>query len=48
MSRRSEESVTAFRYILLESDVSVMRDWLGLLVQLPLRIDDGDVWVRVL
>jgi hypothetical protein len=39
MSRRSEESVTAFRYILLESDVSDMRDWLGLLVQLPLRIE---------
>jgi len=39
MSRRSEESVTAFRYIVLESDVSDMRDWLGLLVQLPLRIE---------
>ncbi|MBC7365909.1 MAG: hypothetical protein H7343_03700 [Undibacterium sp.] len=39
MSRRSEESVTDFRYIVLESDVSDMRDWLGLLVQLPLRIE---------
>jgi hypothetical protein len=39
MSRRSEESVTAFRYMVLESDTADMRDWLGLLVQLPLRIE---------
>lgn len=39
MSRRSQESVTAFRYLVLESDKAEMRDWLGLLVQLPLQID---------
>lgn len=39
MSRRSMESVTAFRYLVLESDQADMRDWLGLLVQLPLRIE---------
>lgn len=38
MSRRSAESVTAFRYLLLESDDAPARDWLGALVQLPLRI----------
>lgn len=39
MSRRSMESVTAFRYLVLESDKADMRDWLALLVQLPLRIE---------
>ncbi len=39
MSRRSQESVTAFRYLVLESDKADMRDWLGLLVQLPLQIE---------
>lgn len=39
LSRRSEESVTAFRYLVLESDTADMRDWLGLLVQIPLRIE---------
>jgi hypothetical protein len=39
MSRRSMESVTAFRYLVLESDQADMSDWLGLLVQLPLRIE---------
>lgn len=39
LSRRSMESVTAFRYIVLESDKADMRDWLALLVQLPLRIE---------
>lgn len=39
MSRRSEESVTAFRYLVLESDTADMRDWLGLLVQIPLKIE---------
>lgn len=39
MSRRSMESVTAFRYLVLESDQADMRDWLGFLVQLPLRIE---------
>jgi hypothetical protein len=38
-SRRSAESVTSFRYMLLESDEAPMRDWLGLLVQVPLRIE---------
>ena len=38
-SRRSEESVTAFRYMVLESDQADLRDWLGLLVQVPLRIE---------
>lgn len=39
MSRRSQESVTAFRYLVLESDEADMSDWLALLVQLPLRIE---------
>lgn len=39
LSRRSMESVTAFRYLVLESDKADMRDWLALLVQLPLRIE---------
>jgi hypothetical protein len=39
LSRRSMESVTAFRYLVLESDQADMTDWLGLLVQLPLRIE---------
>jgi hypothetical protein len=38
-SRRSEESVTAYRYILLESDKADARDWLGFIVQVPLCID---------
>ncbi len=38
-SRRSKESVTAFRYVVLESDKADMNDWLGFLVQLPLRIE---------
>lgn len=37
-SRRSMESVTDWRYMLLESDEADMRDWLGLLVQMPLRV----------
>lgn len=39
MSRRSMESVTQFRYLVLESDQADLRDWLGLLVQIPLRIE---------
>lgn len=39
MSRRSQESVTDFRYLVLESDRADMCDWLGLLVQLPLKIE---------
>ena len=37
-SRRSEESVTDWRHLVLESDEADARDWLGALVQLPLRI----------
>ena len=39
MSRRSEESVRSYRYLLLESDKADMRDWLGFIVQVPLRIE---------
>ena len=38
LSRRSEESVTAWRYAVLESDVADADDWLRCLVQMPLRI----------
>ena len=38
MSRRSEESVTAWRHMVLESDEAPVRLWLGALVRLPLRI----------
>jgi hypothetical protein len=37
-SRRSEESVTSWRYLLLESDEARSRDWAAALVQLPLSI----------
>ena len=37
-SRRSEESITAWRYLVLESDDADPADWLAILVQLPLRI----------
>ena len=37
-SRRSEESVTAWRYALLESDEAAPEDWLRCLIQMPLRI----------
>ncbi len=37
-SRRSEESVTAWRYAVLESDQAEADDWLRCLVQVPLRI----------
>jgi hypothetical protein len=39
LSRRSEESVRAFRYMLLESDKAPPRDWLGFIVQVPLKIE---------
>ncbi len=39
MSRRSEESVVEFRYLVLESDQAEPRDWLGFLVRLPLKIE---------
>jgi len=38
LSRRSEESVTAWRYAVLESDEADADEWLRCLVQLPLRI----------
>lgn len=37
-SRRSEESVTSWRYLVLESDVAAPDQWLSCLVQLPLQI----------
>lgn len=37
-SRRSEESVTSWRYLVLESDVAEPAHWLAALVQMPLRI----------
>lgn len=38
VSRRSEESVTDWRFLVLESDEAPLRPWLGALAQLPLRI----------
>lgn len=38
MSRRSEESVTDWRYIVIESDNAAPIDWMRCLVQLPLKI----------
>jgi hypothetical protein len=38
MSRRSEESIKAFRYAVLESDCQPAEQWLKILVQLPLPI----------
>jgi hypothetical protein len=38
-SRRIAECVTAFRYMVLESDEAPIRDWLGFIVQMPLRIE---------
>jgi hypothetical protein len=38
MSHRSEESITAFRYAVLESDCQPVEQWLRILVQLPLPI----------
>ena len=37
-SRRSEESIVKFPFLVLESDEAPVREWLGALVQLPLRI----------
>jgi hypothetical protein len=37
-SRRSEESVTSWRYMVLESDEADAQLWLAALVQMPLRI----------
>lgn len=38
LSRRSEESVTSWRYLVLESDIASEEEWLACLVQLPLKI----------
>lgn len=38
-SRRIGRCVTAFRYIVLESDTAPLRDWLGFIAQVPLQID---------
>ncbi len=38
-SRRTWRAVTAFRYMVLESDVADARDWLGFIVQAPLQIE---------
>jgi hypothetical protein len=38
MSRRSEESITAFRHVVLESDCQPGEQWLRILVQLKLPI----------
>jgi hypothetical protein len=37
-SCRSEESITAFRYAVLESDQAAPEDWIAFIVQLPIRI----------
>jgi hypothetical protein len=39
LSRRTQHCVTAFRYLVLESDKADVRDWLGFIVQVPLRIE---------
>jgi hypothetical protein len=38
MSRRSEEAVTSWRYFVIESDRAKTRQWLGAIVQFPLKI----------
>lgn len=38
LSRRSKESVTSWRYMVIESDIAGWDEWLTCLVQLPLRI----------
>jgi hypothetical protein len=38
LSRRSEESVTSWRYLVLESDEAEPNEWLSCVVQFPLRI----------
>ena len=37
-SMRSQESITTFRYLLMESDEVAVEDWLKILIQLPLPI----------
>jgi len=38
LSRRSEEAVTSWRYVVLECDEAEAEDWLRCLIQIPLRI----------
>jgi len=38
MSCRSEESLTAFRHVVLESDEAPFDQWLAFIVQLPIRV----------
>ena len=38
LSRRSEESITAWRYMVIESDQADFHDWLAAVVQMPLKI----------
>lgn len=38
-SRRIGRCVSAFRYLVIESDSAPMRDWLGFIVQAPLQIE---------
>lgn len=38
MSRRSEENVTSWRYLVIESDKAPAKLWLGALVQMPLKV----------
>ncbi|CAN5459745.1 hypothetical protein BH20VER3_BH20VER3_00670 [soil metagenome] len=38
MSRRSEEAIVAWRYFVLESDQANLKQWLGAIVQFPLRV----------
>jgi hypothetical protein len=38
LSRRSEESIVSWRYLVLENDIAPSSDWLRALVQLPLKI----------
>jgi hypothetical protein len=38
MSRRSEEAVTSWRYLVIESDQANLKLWLAAIVQFPLRI----------
>jgi hypothetical protein len=38
LSRRSEESVTSWRYLVLETDTAPSDEWIRALVQLPLKI----------
>ena len=37
-SRRSEEAIVSWRYLVLESDIAPWRSWLSIIVQLPLPV----------